>query len=140
MIILTRIDGAYRAWGNYKAYKASDYLKALLSAKAIVAQVSPALDVAYHHKPKSPKSSSSASASPSPPSTESTPPATEDDVVLSESHVHGLILALGLPSEVTSEVVNAIRQARTRLGLPKRTAVESDASTSAEKDKSQYYQ
>lgn len=67
-------------------------------------------------------------------------PGSESDVLLHERTIPGLVAALGLPSETITELVHALRQVRTRLGLPPKpystVKVAPTASTTAEKNSS----
>ncbi|KAF8322484.1 hypothetical protein DL93DRAFT_2162625 [Clavulina sp. PMI_390] len=124
---------AWRAWSNYKASKASGYLRSLISASMIRPQLDTILDEQYRlsaatnmHSTISASSSPSASPQPTttttsqttPPSTESSSAEAESAVLLHERSVPSLVSALQLPPETSSELVHAIRQVRTRLGLP----------------------
>jgi len=129
---------AWRAWSNYRAYIASDYLKSLIAARAIEAEASPIL-TEYYTKRSLPSANPhdstplflAAGPASSPDaqltnekdmgthkSTFESPPS-ESDLLLREGTVRELVTALDIPKENCAELVNAIRQVRGRLGLPK---------------------
>jgi len=120
---------AWRAWSNYRAYKASDYLKSLIAARVIEAEASPILTEYYTKRSlpsaSTPSSTSSPDARPTNGKSTGThkstfeSPSSESGVLLREGTIRDLITALDLRKENSAELVNAVRQVRARLGLPK---------------------
>lgn len=141
LIPVSTVFHLFRAWSNYKAYKASDYLKSLIAARTIEAEASPILTEYYTKRSLpsagphdstplllaagTPSSASSPDAQPTNEkdmgthkSTFESPPS-ESSLLLREATVRELVTALDLRKENYAELVNAVRQVRARLGLPK---------------------
>jgi hypothetical protein len=128
----------FRAWSNYKAYKASDYLESLIAAIAIKEDTSPILTEYYTtpspsspspygaltplnaaNTPSSPESTLTSGRDKENHKSTSSPSFSVSDLLIQEGTIPELITALELPKENGGELVNAVCQVRARLGLPK---------------------
>ncbi|KAF8339597.1 mitochondrial K+-H+ exchange-related-domain-containing protein [Cantharellus anzutake] len=107
----------WRAWSNYRAYKAADYLLTLLSSNTLVPTASETLESIYRHTPYKvtphpPQSSADRDSNPSRLSQATSP---SISVLLREDEVPQILDAFGLPKESGPDLLRAIKQARMRI-------------------------
>ncbi|PBK97839.1 hypothetical protein ARMGADRAFT_987831 [Armillaria gallica] len=104
----------WRSWSHYRAYRASQYLKALLGDGTIVPQSSKILDQIYHdYLPKalpSPPNAGSSDPKKSPKS-----PIPEEQLLLSREAIPKIISSFNLRSSAAADMYRAVEQARVRV-------------------------
>lgn len=106
----------YRSWSHYRAYRASQYLNALIKHGHVVSAPSLELDAIYKQF-----GTKSITAEAAPPSSEdakaqsSSQPATEDvEMLLTREAVPAIVSTFSLEETAASDMYRAIEQARVR--------------------------
>ncbi|KAE9393883.1 hypothetical protein BT96DRAFT_828553 [Gymnopus androsaceus JB14] len=110
----------YRSWSHYRAYRASQYLNALIKHGHVVSAPSLELDAIYKQF-----GTKSITAEAAPPSSEdakaqsSSQPATEDvEMLLTREAVPAIVSTFSLEETAASDMYRAIEQARVRTSKP----------------------
>ncbi|KZP18919.1 hypothetical protein FIBSPDRAFT_791328 [Athelia psychrophila] len=104
----------WRSWSHYKAYRASQYLEALIDNGTIVPEESRELQQvqASYEPPEEPSTATTATTTPSP--TSETSASASNNLLLKRSAIPPLLSAFGLKESVSTEIYRALDQARLR--------------------------
>ncbi|KAF5369450.1 hypothetical protein D9758_002499 [Tetrapyrgos nigripes] len=113
----------WRSWSHYRAYRASEYLKALIEHGQVIPEASPILDAIYKDfAPKPIESSSSSASSPASSSkreSEDSPLLNHETdtprLLLTREAVPAIISACNLKESASTDLYRALEQAKQRL-------------------------
>ncbi|ESK95780.1 hypothetical protein Moror_12392 [Moniliophthora roreri MCA 2997] len=111
----------WRSWSHYRAYRATQYLTALIEKKAIIPEGSAALDEIYQESSQNPLASTPSFPSSSVSSSESNPedaPSSSTDntseLLLARDAVPVVVTTFNLEKGAAADILRAVEQAQTR--------------------------